>query len=397
MPPVMFTGQVSQNFTLVSNITITTSKPVTLNISNNYITKSINWNNNIPPYLSTLSIADVLKNQSLYNTKLVFETTIVGSLDVTATCTIPLETVNTIFIYTIPFGTYNWPNKTPNSYIVTGSRHDPSCMNMTFYYQYQPPPQGIGPITTTEYDVPGGINLTNFPKQLNLSLQLSNAQNNKSSVTITSFIFTTNVTIGLDCSGKNLESTFCNEYCTINAFSCERAYIDYCFNSSNNIGTNKYCQDYISSFIKNFGPNPTLDLYLKNYCNVFTSIPDFESKTLGTPTYNICACHLRPDLYQTLYNQITGQIPGLAQISGLNQYCIYPACDASIYKSVHTGAVCAVPNCLNSVTFNENGTISKITVNQNSVCSTGSDNSWIIGLIFGFAFIILILFYILTR
>jgi hypothetical protein len=199
--------------------------------------------------------------------------------------------------------------------------------------------------------------------------------------------FTLVVTATILCSGVNLNNSVCTSVCNSpdSLNQCFQDYLQYCLNdptnSSDFIFSNQACINFFSNYITTEGPRSELDVSLDKTCSPydFTTLdaPTQSTTQLELNRRNICACHLPEFQYVNYQNQLEALYPGFTNL-GLNQYCLVSACATSSFKRTDTGKVCALPNCLNIVEFNNNGTFNNSTVeiNQtNSQCANITGNS----------------------
>lgn len=199
------------------------------------------------------------------------------------------------------------------------------------------------------------------------------------SVTNLTLTLVLNIQLTVDCTGSNLTSQFCTDYCLTNATDCINDYIGYCLPNSLDmpITTSQPCQSFITNYIQNQGPLAQIDNPLEVYCkSKYKGFGDLFNST-DIIDQSICACHMPSQQYTAFEQQLYTSYPNFQHL-GLVDQCLLPQCASSQYKSVTTTGKCNLPQCLNIASFNNNGTFnnSNVTVNQTSQCSniTGSSS-----------------------
>ena len=224
-------------------------------------------------------------------------------------------------------------------------------------------------------------------------------------------------TLTINCGGPNLGLPICFqicENCTEGSCPCFDAYTDYCLNPygifTPPITWSKTCQEFVSNYISDVGPNAVIDQGLSTYCqNKYKGFGDLFNNNPNEIDIELCACHMEESEYQNFADQIDKDYPGLGNL-GINDQCLVPFCASTAYKSVTRGARCAVPNCLVITSFNNSGTFDNSTVNVNTNIpgcadinggNTPSNNTdrkyfFIIGVIVIILFVIFII-YLITR
>ena len=176
---------------------------------------------------------------------------------------------------------------------------------------------------------------------------------------------TLNVEVILNCTGKNLDSPICANYCNKNMGVCFDDESQYCFPS--NIGTSAPCQSYFANYIQKSGPDQRIDQGLSQYCKKYKGLSDLLSNG-SARDIDLCACHLDPKQYQTFRDSIIAAYPNIGELPniGLVQACLVPECADTNYTSTKTGKKCAIPQCLNIGAIGINGNVDKsnITIRQ---------------------------------
>lgn len=166
--------------------------------------------------------------------------------------------------------------------------------------------------------------------------------------------------VNLNCAGIiTVEDPSCIELCKVcNSQSCQ-CFVDmvnYCLSNTPPPGypsgtpyeapiwKNAVCQDFFS----NYGPSAEVDRKLGEICQA--KYPTFESLIKGgnATDINLCACHMADSQYDNLKASLLQQFPGFAQ------FPVDKRCLSSSFKTVSTTRQCAVPSCLNILSFNNN-------------------------------------------
>jgi hypothetical protein len=189
-----------------------------------------------------------------------------------------------------------------------------------------------------------------------------------------SLTLTVGISVTAECSGQNLESDFCREYC----LGCNRqdcpCYVDmlnYCLPTSGPqpIGTSQLCQNFFSNYIQNINPTADIDSRLTRYCTTkYGGFGDLFNSNNQTDI-ELCACHMSQEQYDNFQAQLIQQFPGFGNL-GLNERCLLPRCASTSFKTVSTGTQCNLPKCLNIVGLTNNGTFtqSPVIIDQTGEC-----------------------------
>lgn len=179
---------------------------------------------------------------------------------------------------------------------------------------------------------------------------------------------TLTISVSIECSGDALNSSLCGQnYCLIpgNYDTCFDDMSQYCLNPNNpEIINSETCQTYFSNILTSRGPRREVDDLLNQYCQrKFNGFRDLFEK--GTAIeQDICACHMQPEQYQTLVDQIQRDYTGLPAALLGNPKCLLPQCNRSSFKSIDIGGPqCASPACLNISSFTNEGNFSDSIVN----------------------------------
>lgn len=199
---------------------------------------------------------------------------------------------------------------------------------------------------------------------------------------------TLTITANLLCTMKNLENQFCLDYCNIpgNYANCVTDMNNYCFQPVGNpdqmpMGLyNGACQEFYPSYIGNNiygGTRTDIDIGLTNYCKKYgtgsqglNGLKNLFTNDVSSREQEICACHLNPAQYQAYRNSLLSAYPGFNQIEE-SAPCLVWQCASSPYKSTYTLDPCTTPQCVNVVSFNNDGSFSNsnVNINQSNTCT----------------------------
>lgn len=312
-------------------------------------------NQNVPSQIKTITLNDILSNSN-YDSVINFEISLLGSNSLNfcknTSCAPMLNT-------SLSRSDGNTP---PNNLQLSATNPNQYPTSFSAQYYYLPPNQ----LKINQSDIiKTSFNTSNFPEYF--LLNVLNTCQCYDSFKLTTLNMKLNITITMHCSSNTLNTPFCIDYCTINLSQCYAPYVNYCFNGNTNFIKNINCLNFFENYIQSVGPTDTIDSNFDKYCSKFSSFSDLQSNG-SQVEQSVCACHLPSTLYKDLFQQLNTQFPGLSDIKGVNQYCLYPLCSSSPYKRVQTTKQCALPNCINIVSFGKNGPI-HATVNQNSGCA----------------------------
>ena len=204
--------------------------------------------------------------------------------------------------------------------------------------------------------------------------------------------FLLRIYVTTNCQGNNLLSPVCTQFCTVNQDVCFSRYLNFCLNPQTPIiGVTSQCRDFFADYLTTHR-SKNLDIGLVNYCKKYKGFADLfnADSTVGTPEQraidlDICACHLssstEPDpdatvLYRNFQASLAQQVPYFNNVGFISQ-CLVPQCASSSFKPTAippTG--CNLPQCLNILSFNNNGTINgNVIIDQNSECASISNNN----------------------
>ena len=362
MPQITLNGTVTKH--LATNQKFNPpSKTYNVNTLTDHVVWQVNNPTDIPPDLQSITISDILSKSNLYNPTFLFEISVNMSVNLECDCGLKSYTVQLFYrlngldlpLASSVYQTYTSPPSAP----------DCQCIeNVSFVYL---PPNTLK-LTTQNLNKPPSI--TNFPLSLYLEVNGLGNNNNGNENIIGQLDYIVNVQISIDCTGSALTNSICKSYCNNNP-NCVYAFADYCFSKGVDIATSNDCQSYIKNYIQTTGPIPLLDTKLTNYCSQYKTFYQFEQEP-SVAKQEICACHLNELLYTKYYDEITATVPELADISGINKYCLFIPCEASPYKRTSIGKICKAPNCLNIVQFDPEGNIKNVSIKQSCFQESGS-------------------------
>lgn len=201
---------------------------------------------------------------------------------------------------------------------------------------------------------------------------------------VTNFTMTMvmNVSVIIPCqTGSDLQTQFCLNYCNQpdNQSLCYPQYRQFCLVESGsdgniNLFTNESCDTFIKQYLSTQGPQADVDNLINGACAQFTDVDEFNAQ--DTTVRDICACHLPQDIYDNLRNTLIQEFPGFQYVDE-NERCLFPQCPSSSYKiSVPIGRTCALPQCINIASINNNGTIKGgAQIDQDSRCQSAKNQT----------------------
>ena len=253
-------------------------------------------------------------------------------------------------------------------YDTAGNSHGP------FFYQDDPGDNVT--VDTSNISISGALGnpppLDNY--KINFGrIRTSCARYDFNNITLT---FTVNLQVGL-CNAQSINNAQCVNYCNDanNLGTCLPDYLSYCLNpTAPTIGTNLNCQNFFQTYLGNakYGPNAKIDNGLNAYCAA--KYKNFADLFNGTNQIDkdLCGCHMPNELYVQFASELSQRYPSLSNLGnlGVNNRCIVPQCSSSPYPSTVSRITCALPNCLNVATFNNDGTLGPVTVNQSGNCAS---------------------------
>lgn len=229
---------------------------------------------------------------------------------------------------------------------------------------------------------PSAFQLTSFPNYLEVYPYNNTKVCKYYSAENVNLSLTLGIQVTANCTGSNLDfNTFCQQYCLSYPDKCVNEFVSYCLppNSSNlPITSSIPCQSFIKDYIQNTNPTSVIDESLSYFCKKkfggekgdgggFTKL-----FTTGTQVeQDLCACNLPDYQYKNLEDQLGKAYPGYQEIFstfGFVDRCLLPQCASSAYKTVVTGSKCKIPQCINIINFNNDGTFdnSNIVIDQHS-------------------------------
>jgi len=217
------------------------------------------------------------------------------------------------------------------------------------------------------------------------------------------------ITVTRDCTATNIDADICQQICQAHpsSESCFAAYTEYCFKGNvANVAT-PVCTNYIKSFIneKN-GSNQIIDNQIANYCSAkYIGLEDYLEKTQDNlDDRALCACHIRsktkndPDaivLYNNFYESVKTKYPGF-EVVGYKTKCLFNECAKSAFPSADIGRQCAVANCVQFTTVDNNGNIGgNVTVDQSCNANSGFSALQILFIIIIVIVIVLLILFLL--
>jgi hypothetical protein len=348
MPLLSYTGSILQN--IYRNVpSIGPSNPtVDLNVYNVPIN---NWTGTgpVPPSLSNTTIADLRKNPLFkisYSVNIVIKGSQYFDFGSTPITNLSISYSNNLF---------------PKSYAAG------NCNGSSY--------------GTCYYDVNDTFPFPGLARTLDVSVYNSCngcPSHNASDYTLD---FTFIVHLDINCTGNNLDNSFCVDYCRTNPKDCLTNVIDYCFSYTNNDPTTmviaqqnpegQVCRDFVQAN----GPAVPFDNGLTTYCAAKykgKGFGDLFNDKNNIPDIDLCACHMPEDQYIAFTQELSKNYVGF-NLDTTPAPCLVPQCAAGKFKSEVTKAVCPIPACLNIATFTNNGSFdnSNVTINQTDSGCTG--------------------------
>ncbi|MEM3858100.1 MAG: hypothetical protein QW478_01695 [Candidatus Micrarchaeaceae archaeon] len=188
-------------------------------------------------------------------------------------------------------------------------------------------------------------------------------------------IYEVRITTTLKCVNGYLETVpQCTNYClnTSNLNNCYQDMVNWCL--PYRIGYSNTCYKFFASYISSTKTIPAaVEDGLNEYCTKFKGLGDLLSSQ-STNDINLCACHMRQQQYNNFAATVLSYYPGYTsyiQTPGFVTQCLLNQCANSPFKSFATTATCNLPQCLEIVTFNNDGTFnnSNVTINTSSDCT----------------------------
>ena len=342
MLPLKYTGTVFQNIYTLQKVG-SSNQYIPLDLYN----QTISWDTTVPEPLSYITFGQLLDNRFFVRT------------------------------YTVTFiikgRQYYQDSSQPTTSIILSNNYG------DFNYSYQA--QSSQSYGYAEWDVNQTTEEIPYPFGINVSVwnQCSSGHAGCSNYPATGYIFTVilNITVTANCGGRNLENSFCSEYCTSNTSKCLYPILDYCFPQNTNGNDmpvsikNGVCQNYVSQYIEQFGPLLKIDEGLQRYCTApgkYKGFGDLFSSTTSQTDIDLCACHMPEEQYKAFQQRLNQLYSGFGDL--IPDECLIPGCVSSPYKSLASGRTCPLPACLNIVNFNNGGTFENSCVDiSQSGCS----------------------------
>lgn len=187
--------------------------------------------------------------------------------------------------------------------------------------------------------------------------------------------------VALNCTGTNLTTQVCQDFCQNNLEVCYSDYVSYCF--PDNIGKEITCRNYFGQYIEKNGPSEAIGSKLSTYCSTYKGFADLFNADSKVKTQRqrlidsqLCACNMSDAAYAAFSKELTEKYPGYGNLGIVNK-CMVPQCASSSFPSVPIPkGGCKVPNCINISVFDNNGTFddSTVVLNQNSNCADITGN-----------------------
>ncbi len=147
--------------------------------------------------------------------------------------------------------------------------------------------------------------------------------------------------------------------------------VAYCTASGTQNINSDLCYNYMSDYITANGATQEITDYMKAYCAA--KYPTQGLSILNQPIqidpkdYNICACNMNDEYYQTFEQSIKSQFPNL-DLGSIRPNCLIPACVTSTFKNNELDN-CPIPQCLQIVNINDSNIAGQTTVNQSQNCT----------------------------
>ena len=214
------------------------------------------------------------------------------------------------------------------------------------------------------------------------------------------------------CSGTNLSTTVCQNFCSLHTDVCFGSYLSYCFPDRIGSVTDDSCRKFFSTYLAT-QRNDVVDKPIQQYCRAKYKSFDqlFNPRTAGSDAEkqreidaDICACNLDDPLYDKYIQDIAAKYPGFGAF-GIKPRCSLSQCVGSRFPnvSVPVGG-CKIP-CISVIIFENNGTITdgNIIFNQSGNCAgpNGSDpdtsSIWIFAILAVIIIVIVIIAYYYSR
>jgi hypothetical protein len=182
------------------------------------------------------------------------------------------------------------------------------------------------------------------------------------------------VNVVRNCDMDNITSPVCVATCQADPKLCSADYNEYCLKGDPNKLATDVCKGYYSEYISIYGSTADIDSQARKYCAKYDGFEDLftpsskrnEDERLKDIT--ICACHLTakdvpdPDgtvLYNRYFDNLKAKFPAFSTYAtSTQQRCLLPQCASSNFRPVGVPASgCTVPQCVNLISIDNNGTI----------------------------------------
>lgn len=296
---------------------------------------------------------------------------------------------------------------------VSANTQDTGASGTTFWTNGQPTLLVPGrPTTQAQWDqiLNGAARVTTpyfrIPQGINFDIETTACHNYDAyNYTLTILL---RIYVTTNCQGNNLQAPACTQFCAVALDTCFPRYMQYCFNPNTNIGNIPACREFFSTYIPVNGSPTVLDDQLITYCRKYRGFADLfdVDSTVGTPVQraidlDLCSCHLSshdvPDpnarvLYENFEASLAKDVPYF-KFLGFTAQCLVPQCASASFKpNIVPPTGCALPQCLNIASVNNNGTINgNVTIDQSNACGGGHpDNSYTWGYLLAVAIVIII-------
>jgi hypothetical protein len=221
------------------------------------------------------------------------------------------------------------------------------------------------------------------------SLTLNVGDADYGTYTINKLVLVIKFDLNAGCSGDNLTNQVCIDSCNKDLLdsgnTCLDPHIEFFKITGKDGVTDRrnvpimYFKDYISKFGK---PVSKMDNAIDEYClrrygNFFdlTTGGERVQYTVNFTDADFCACHLSSKVYENYLEDLSARLDGLGNL-GLDSRCLYSNCASSLFKTqsmfeTTDKSRCSQLDCINVVSFNNNGRIdrSKININVKGDCA----------------------------
>ncbi|CAH6419539.1 Hypothetical protein POVR2_LOCUS43, partial [uncultured virus] len=239
------------------------------------------------------------------------------------------------------------------------------------------------------YTVPVGV----VPRTIRYSVQRSGVKYTPHEMT---WNIAYTITVVQDCTSGNVPAQICQDLC-LGSLSpeCYANYNQYCLQGDPARIAEQPCRDFFTKWIAVKGSDEQIDRQARAYCGKkYRGFADLRETNPRIPDAErladipICACNLVAPppaadpvgtvLYANYFNSLAAQYPGFGVYgASIQQKCLIPECASAAFKpaGVSPGG-CSVPQCIDLVTVNNNGTINgNVTITQSVSCEETANGS----------------------